>query len=269
MNTHPDAQLRLWKNSMTVGRMAYESGSYMQAVRHFRKALNLIDEAGLPDALLSPTLVNLAKTLGTINQFPEAEMLLERALKLDERESVMDDDLKVALIEDFHQLSLLYWRAGKLRLSESALLQSLNILTISEISIPDELRAKLMKHRAVLTELAGDLKKSDREIDQAIQFIHDSPSLGKFSSIYGDCLMVKVMILVREDKYKDAVSLYHDASQVLACSRGDMHFKNLNLLEDLEKLALSKGLTRAAENLKKEAKHVKEILQKREQHWYS
>ncbi len=148
--------IRLWKTKMAVGRMAYEAGQFSQASQHFRKSLNIVEEKQLPDELLSQSLVNLAKTLGTIGSFDQAEEYLQRALRLDEVSCQLDDELTVELIEDYHQLSLLYWREGRASLAEQPLAKAFELLK-AHPNVPDELKAKLMKHRVVLAELSGDI----------------------------------------------------------------------------------------------------------------
>lgn len=254
-----DADLRLWKAKMAAGRMAYESGFYTQAAQHFRKALSLIEEKGLPQELESRTLVDLAKALGSIGQFEEGERLLQRALDLDQK----DNASNVELIEDYHQLSLLYWRAQKEDAACAAVDKAWYLLEKDPDGVPDELTAKLLKHRAVLAGLRSNYEDCEKLINQAIAFITQSPELGKFSAIYGDSLMVKLMMLTELDRYDEAKELYADAIKALDVSRGETHVKTVAFFESLAHLAREKGLETEADFLESELNRVKAMLKKR------
>jgi tetratricopeptide (TPR) repeat protein len=260
-----ESDLKLWKTKMAVGRMAYEAGMFRQASQHFQRALDLVEEKKLPDELRSQTLVNLAKTLGSIGRFDEGEKLLRRALQIDETTANVDADFAVELIEDYHQLSLLYWRAGKPDLAQQPLKKAFDLLATHQ-DVPDELTAKLMKHKAVLAELSGDYKLCEKLLDEALDFIRESSELGKHSSLYGDCLMVKVMLLTDLDRYDDAVEIYEEAKQILEISRGAAHPKMLELLEALIELAHRKGRTKEAEALHKQACDIKTLLKGRDEY---
>lgn len=241
--------------------MAYDSGLFTVAVQHFRKALNLIESKGLPEELKSRTLVDLAKALGSIGQFDEGERLLREALILDQNERASG----VELIEDYHQLSLLYWRANKQDLSRQAVEKAWQILdNLDDEEVPDELIAKLLKHRSVLAGLAGDYSACEKLINEALDFIADSHELGKFSTIYGDSLMVKIMMLVEVNRFEEAKELYPEAIKVLDVSRGETHVKTLEFIEALSHLTHEKGLEKAASYLDSEADRVKAMLKKRE-----
>lgn len=255
-----DVDLRLWKSKMAVGRMAYESGFFTQAAQHFRKALAIIDEKGLPSELLSKTLVDLAKALGSVGQFDEGERLLTQALRLDTQDNATD----VELIEDYHQLSLLYWRAHKQEPAVAAINKAWSMFEENPDNVPDELRAKLLKHRAVLSGLSGDYANCERLINQAIDFIRSSLDLGKFCSIYGDSLMVKLMLLIELDRFDEARELYPEALKVLEVSRGETHVKTLAFIDALAHLAQEKGLNEESEFLHSEAKRVRLMLKKKE-----
>jgi tetratricopeptide (TPR) repeat protein len=258
-----DIDLKLWKTKMAVGRMAYEAGMFRQASQHFQRALELVEEKKLPDELLSKTLVNLAKTLGSLGHYPEAEKMLRRALRLDESISTADAEFAVELIEDYHQLSLLYWRAGKPDLAGEPLDKAFELLKYNP-EVPDELTAKLLKHRAVLLELAGDFKTCEKIVSEALNFIQSSSELGKHASIYGDCLMVKVMLLMELDRFQEATELFEEAKQILEISRGASHPKILQLIEALEEHACRKGMQAQAEALHRQAEEIKVLIRERQ-----
>lgn len=238
---YSETDLRRWKAKMGAGRMAYNIGMYRQAASNFHAALELLEGAGLPEEFLSLTLVSLAKTLGSSGDFAEAERLLKKALELDQAASSQDGEFLVELIEDFHQLSLLYWRAGKLELAENSLNEAYQYLKIQP-GVPDELKAKLMKHKAVLAELSGDYQQCGKLIDAAIDFILGSRALGRFSLIYADCLMVKVVLLTELNKFDEALEIYQEAIQGMEITRGEAHPKTLELLQLLSEQAGRKGL---------------------------
>ena len=229
---------------MGAGRMAYETGMYRQAARQFQSALSLVEETNLPQEILSLSLVNLAKSLGAMGNFSEAESLLRRALELDRLASASDGAYLLELIEDFHQLSLLYWRSGKLSLAEDTLAQAYQILK-KHPEVPDELKAKLMKHKAVLAELSGDLVQCRNLIDSAIEFIAQSHQLGRHSLIYADCLMVKVVLLIEQNQYDEATEIYREAIQGMEITRGEAHPKTVEILELLRQQADRKGVSLA------------------------
>jgi tetratricopeptide (TPR) repeat protein len=247
---------------MAVGRMAYQSGFFPQAVHHFRKALDLINEKGLPQELLSRTLVGLAKALGSMGQFEEGERLMNQALSLDLSDQVTD----VELIEDYHQLSLLYWRAHRQELANDALKKAWQLLQdhSNPEEVPDELTAKLMKHRAVLAALNGDNQKSEKLIDEALDFISGSPDLGKFSTIYGDSLMVKLTLLLEKEHFEEAQELLPEALKVLDVTRGEQHIKTLELVESILHMVKEKGREKDFAKLQIEADRIKAMLKKKE-----
>ncbi len=247
---------------MAVGRMAYEAGQFGQAAHHFRMALQLVKDQLLPDELLSQSLVNLAKTLGTMGSFDEAEKHLHAALGLDELNCKVDDEYVVELIEDYHQLSLLYWRENKPSLAMPLLDKAFELLK-SHPNVPDELKAKLLKHRVVLIELTGDYLNCEKLINEALEFIVRSEQLGRNALIYGDCLIVKIMLLTELDRYTEAIEIYPIANQILETSRGVAHPKDLEILEKLAELAKRKGLVKNAEALHEQAEKMKSQLKKR------
>lgn len=255
-----DVDLRLWKSKMAVGRMAYDSGIFGQAVHHFRRALSLIEQKGLPEELLSRNLVDLAKALGSMGQFEEGERLLNEALSLDIRDHATD----VELIEDYHQLSLLYWRAHKPELSVQAVKKAWELLQKDPEEVPDVLRAKLLKHRAVLASLQGKYDECEKLINEALDFIAGSEELGRFSVIYGDSLMVKLLMLIEKDRFTEAREIFPEAIKVLDVSRGEQHIKTLEFIESLLHLAREKGLDDDANRLEIEVNRVKAMLKKKE-----
>ncbi len=254
-----ESDLKYWKGKMAAGRLAYDAGFFMKAASHFRTALKLVEDKDLPEELLCRSLVDLAKTLGSIGQFEEAEEMLSRALQLDQK----DNASQVELIEDFHQLSLLYWRARKQESAMQALNRASELFSKHEQEVPDELKAKLLKHKAVLLAEHGDYTQAKKIIDEAIDFIGSSHDLGKFSSIYGDSLVVNLTVLVELGRYEEARALYPDAIKVLDLSRGEMHVKTISMLEALVQLARSKGLDKDAHVIEKELKRIKEMIQKK------
>jgi len=248
---------------MAVGRMAYDAGLFRQASQHFRKALELAESENLPEELVSLTLLKLAKTLGSIGAFDEGESLLRRALHMAEQLSTADPDFVTELIEDYHQLSLLYWRAGKAEEAKKPLEQAFDLLKEQPL-VPDELIAKMLKHKAVLCDVSGDYRQCEILINEAIAFIQNSHVLGKHSLIYGDCLMVKVMLLTELDRFDEATELYREGKQLLDVSRGNAHPKMQELFEALSELASRKGLPAAAGALKKQADDVKVNIKNRD-----
>lgn len=254
-----DLDLRLWKSKMAVGRMAYDSGLFTLAVQHFRKALSLIEERSLPSDLTSRTLVDLAKALGSAGQFEEGERLLKEAISSDEHNNVS----LVEVIEDYHQLSLLYWRANRQELANEMVSKAWQMLKQHPKDVPDELTAKLLKHRAVLAGLADNFQKAEKLINEALEFIAGSPVLGKFSSIYGDSLAVKIMILIEVNRVEEAKELFAEALKVLDVTRGETHIKTLQMIEALNHLAHEKGMKEEEVLLQQELDRIKAMQKKK------
>lgn len=258
-----ETEIHLWQAKISAGRMAYQSGLYPQAARHFRAAMEMVQEKDLPEDLLSISMLNLAKTLGSIGEFAEAEELLKKTLSYDESEFAVDRSMAVEVIEDFHQLSLLYWRASRLENAQQALQRAVD-LQGKFADIPDELLAKLLKHQAVLAELKGDLPQSEKLINKAINFILDSKVLGKYSTIYGDSLLVKVILLTEQNRFDEALANYREGMHVMELAHGEMHPKIVEHLEVLGKLAAKKGFDDTAEHLLKKAAHMRAALKKKD-----
>ncbi|HEY9788471.1 MAG TPA: tetratricopeptide repeat protein [Candidatus Obscuribacterales bacterium] len=203
---------------MAVGRMAYDAGFYDQAVRHFRMALALVEPGGLTDSLRARSMTDLAKSLSALGKFDEAEQLIHEALKIDEGQKSYAERA-----EDYHQLSLLYWRSGRKDASLRFAKMAFELAQKAGGDVPDELKAKLLKHFAVLSEQAGNLADAERYLNQAIDFIEGSSQLGKHSMIYGDVLLVKVLFLAEQGRYDEAEELYPHAIQIVEMTRGIHH----------------------------------------------
>ncbi len=214
-------KLLRWETRMAVGRMAYDAGFYSQARRHFQLALQMLEDGGLARNLRARCLQGLAKSLAAQGKYAEAEPLILEALKIDETDS--SDIAERA--EDYHQLSLLCWRAGRNEESLQYAKTALQLARTAGISAPDEMIAKLLKHHGVLAEESGNINASERYLNEAIQFILASNQLGKNSTIYGDVLLVKVFLLAEQGRYEEAAELYPQAMQIVSINRGLAHPK--------------------------------------------
>lgn len=232
-----DKNIRKWSVRMAVGRMAYDAGLFNQAARHFREALNESEECGLPDAPRARSLVSLAKALSAVGQFEEAEHLLTQAITIDEA----DNTTLVDEAEDYHQLSLLYWRSGRPERALAIAQRAWNLLQRSK-DAPDELKAKLLKHFAVLAEQAGKLDECERYLNEAIDFIERSSELNRHSSIYGDVLLVKVLLLAERGRIDEALELYPLAIQIVEINRGIKHPRVGEVLEIFDDFERSKSV---------------------------
>lgn len=211
--------VRRWYSRMSVGHMAYAAGSYTQAVRHFRLALELSESLDLADSLRTRALTGLAKSLAALGKFEEAERMIQSALQVDEG----SPDAVAECAEDYHQLSLLCWRSGRNAESMGFAQRAYELVQKAGHDAPDELRAKLLKHFAVLSEQAGNVAETERCLNRAIEFIEGSSELGKTSMIYGDVLLVKVLFLAEQGRLDEAAELYPQAMQIVAMTRGLQH----------------------------------------------
>lgn len=212
-------KLRRWQTRMAVGCMAYEAGYYQQAIRHFRLALELLESGKLINSLKARTLTGLAKSLAAIGRYAEAEPLINEALSIDEDGT----DTVTERAEDYHQLSLLCWRSGREAESLNYAQKAFELAKQAGHDAPDELKAKLLKHLAVLAEQSGNFAETEHYLNKAIEFITGSAELGKNSMIYGDVLLVKVFFLAEQGRYEEAAELYPQAMQIVAMMRGLDH----------------------------------------------
>lgn len=204
---------------MAIGCMAYDAGLYSHAVRHCRLALALVESGNLASSLKARSLINLAKSLSALGQFDEAEKLIHKALEIDEE----GQNSFLERSEDYHQLSLLYWRSGRSDSSWQFAQKALDLYQMAGENASHELKAKLLKHFAVLSEQAGKVSEAERYLDQAIDFIEGSSQLGKQSMIYGDVLLVKVLLLAEQGRLDEAEEIYPHAIQIVEITRGIHH----------------------------------------------
>lgn len=224
--------IKQYKVRMSVGRMAYEAGLFTQAARHFRAALQICEDHNLDDELISRALLGVAKSIAAVGQYDDAEKLIRRALLIDES----DSGSLVEEAEDYHQLSLLYWRSGHSQLAKEFAMKSWNYVQQDETT-PDELKAKLLKHLAVLAEQSGELRECERYLDQALELIEISSQLNKQCSIYGDILLVKVLLLADQNRLKEARELYEQAVDIVEMNRGVSHPRVHEMLSIFQPLA--------------------------------
>jgi len=224
-NSVDESNYRKYQVRLEVGRMAYETGAFTQAARNFQLALTMVEETMPNSQLESPALLGLAKSIAALGRFTDAEKLIRRALEIDSSIRDIADEA-----EDYHQLSLLYWRSGRNDLSLELAMQSWDLANQDSDS-PDELKAKLLKHFAVLSEQAGKLDECDKYLTRAIELIESSPQLDKQSSIYGDVLLVKVLVLAEQNKLAEAAQLYAHAINLVEMKRGISHPRVHEVLE--------------------------------------
>ena len=227
------AKLRRWQTRMAVGRMAYDAGYYTQAIRHFRLALEFLESSGLNSSLKARALTGLAKSLSAIGKYAEAEPMIHEALNIDEGRT----DAVAECAEDYHQLSLLCWRRGQNVESLKYARKVLELTKKEGYDAPDELKAKLLKHLAVLAEQSGDFAATEHYLNQSIEFITCSDQIGKQSMIYGDVLLVKVLFLAEQGRYEEAADLYPQAMQIVAMRRGLEHPRveeAVNIFKEME-----------------------------------
>ncbi len=222
-----------WQTRMAVGRMAYDAGYYQQAARHFRLAMQLLDMGAFKPTFKARTLTGLAKSLAAIGKYAEAEPLILEALSIDEHCS----DAVAESAEDYHQLSLLCWRSGRNPQSLTYAQKAFELAKKAGSDAPDELKAKLLKHFAVLSEQSGNIAETEHYLNKAVEFILRSDQLGKNSEIYGDVLLVKVFFLAEQGRYEEAAELYPQAMQIVAIKRGLEHPKveeAINIFKEME-----------------------------------
>lgn len=252
----PDAVLKNFSSKLAVGRMAYETGYFSQALRHFQSAMDLAAEEGLADDLLAVALLGAAKSTAALGNFDAAKKFLEKAVRIHEA----DIETAIECAEDYHQLSLVYWRSGKVDLAFQTAQKSWEIAN-KDKNTPDELKAKLLKHFAILSEQTGKFDECERYLNQALDFIEQSSQLGKYSSIYGDVLLVKVLLLGEQKRFDEAKELYPHALQIVESTRGIAHPRVKEVIQLFEEIANnirsgnSISVQSAIEDAQKKSKH--------------
>lgn len=210
---------RRLNTKLAVAHMAYDAGYYSQAIRHFRLVLSILESEEANDSMKARAMTGLAKSLAAIGKYEEAEPMIRQALLIDENLP----EASTACAEDYHQLALLYWRSGRNAESQEYAERALKLVERAGKHAPDELKAKLLKHFAVLAEQAGNTREAERHLNKAIEFIEYSSQLGKQSMIYGDVLLVKVLFLAEQGRFEEAEELYPQAIQIIAITRGPAH----------------------------------------------
>src|SRR5262249_56686867 len=91
---------------------------------------------------------------------------------------------------------------------------------------------------------AGDLDACEKYLDMAVELIENSNELDKQSSIYGDVLLVKVLVLAEQNKLAEAVELYSHAINVVEMHRGMAHprvHEVLQLFQPLETASMDRA----------------------------
>ncbi len=255
MSTEED--LKKWGTRMAVGRMAYDAGYYSQAARHFQLALNLAQESRLPEELLARTYVNIAKTHSSQGHFDEAEKLIKRAMQID----ASGTEQSVALIDDYCQLSVLYWHSGKTELAGQTVREAERMLNDCP-DAPDELQAKLFNQLAIIAGHAGHLAECERYLDRALAVVESSTDLGKDSLIYGQVLMVKVLLLAEQDRIDEAIEFYPQALQVIETHRGAYHPKVADLFEVFADYTAHKHLDDISAKFHEQAEDIRKTAKK-------
>lgn len=210
--------LKNFGSKLAVGRMAYEAGYFSQAYRHYSSALQLAEDNDLDDDLKGCALLGAAKSTAALGNFEQAKKYLNQALVIHES----DEGSLVEEAEDYHQLSLIYWRSGNTEMAKQIANKAWE-LACNDSKTPDELKAKLLKHFAILAEQEGKVDECERYLNKAMDFIESSHQLGKQSSIYGDVLLVKVLLLIEQNRFEEAVELYPQALQIVESNRGITH----------------------------------------------
>ncbi len=214
------------------------------AARHFQLAVDHAEAHMLPESLKARALLGLAKARAAMGQFDKAKELLEEAVSIDEA----DDDTVLDEAEDYHQLALLYWRRGEAEESLRIARKAWRLIEF-EPDCPDELKAKLLKHFAVLAEQGGKLNECEKYLDDALDLIEGSPELGKQCSIYGDVLLVKVILLAEQNRLAEALELYPHAMQIVEINRGIAHPRVQEVLSLFQDFQNEKIATEAPGNL--------------------
>lgn len=255
MNTEED--LKKWATRMAVGRMAYDAGYYSQAARHFQLAANLAEEQHLPDELRARTFVNMAKTLSSQGRHDEAEKLIKRAMQID----ASGTEQSVALIDDYCQLSVLYWHSGKTALAGDTIKEAERMLSKCE-DAPDELQAKLFNQLAIVAGHSGNLRDCERYLDKALEIVETSSDLGKDSLIYGQVLMVKVLLLAEQNRIDEAIESYPQALQVIETHRGAYHPKVADLFEVFADYTANKHLDDISARFHEQAEDIRKTAKK-------
>ena len=244
------AELRNWKTRMAVGRMAYESGHFSQASRHFYLALKIVEDKELGDEFGYQTLISLAKALACQGKFADAEKYL-----LEVERTQPEDAVERAW--DLEELSQLYWQTGRTEQSEEVANKALALLEQSDEQ-PAELKAKILRNLARAKGNAGDVKECSRLIESALLVIEDS-DLGKQSLIYGEVLVIKALLLAEEDKLEAASQVYHQALQLVQMNRGPFHPRIAEIMDFFGEYAEHKGKDDLAKEFRRRGTEIRQF----------
>ena len=114
-------------------------------------------------------------------------------------------------------------------------------LAEADPATPDELIVKLLKHFAVLAEGNGALDECERNLNLALETIDQSTQLDKQSSIYGDILLVKVLMLCEQGRMSEASELYDQAITIVEMKRGISHPRVREVLDLFKFLSSGTG----------------------------
>ncbi len=235
MNTPDSLNLKRAHATISVGRMSYEAGYFRQAAHHFRSALTWLDKTDGSDVeSRSQALIGLAKSLAAVGDFDAAEELIGQAVILDRSGPCAGE------AEDYHQMSLLYWRSGRTEMAMRCAQRAME-LAEADPATPDELIVKLLKHFAVLAEGNGALDECERNLNLALETIDQSTQLDKQSSIYGDILLVKVLMLCEQGRMSEASELYDQAITIVEMNRGISHPRVREVLDLFKFLSSGTG----------------------------
>lgn len=222
------ADIGLWKTRMAAGRMAADSGSYLEGARHFRMALELA-KRNLEPSLKARALNGLARCSGGLGKNEEAEKFLHEAISIDQSEGPSN---AIELAVDRLQLAALLREKGDQQQARQVAQTALDDLSNCD-DVPNELLVALMRQLAITQLETGHYQDCELEIEKALNVATAMHGVGRDSLPYAQLLMVKVLLLIDLKRIEDAEQLFHDAMQTIQIHRGPHHPRNAEFMQVL------------------------------------
>jgi tetratricopeptide (TPR) repeat protein len=252
---------KLFATRMAVGRMAYDMGYFGQAVRHFHTALELAGKENLPAPSLADANLSLGKAYACQGRYKEAEEYLTKALNLDAAEADRPRSIEQAM--DYIELALLYSKTARKEQAIDYNKRAISLLDKLKTS-PVEQKAKALKQLALIYCEEQEYEEAMAHISIAVDALEKAGGL-KQTLIYGECLMVKSIVLVELGDIDSAREIYYTAMQTIELNRGPFHPKVANMMDMFSEMTAQAGRTKASEILAKKASKIRKVISRQEQ----
>lgn len=244
------------KSSMDAARLAFRAGDFPLSAKHYKKIIALAESNALGEAIIGEALIYLSICHSARKEFREAEVLLNKALAINESDPQCDDIL-IAL--NYHELSVLYWKTARETESQSFNEKAQSKLEHAHTSVA-ELKVMILRQKAVLLAARHEFTKADAVVDAALDICERSSELGKNSLAYGESLITKVFVYIDSGRLEEAKQLYFQAIQVTEMCLGVHHPKMADLYEIFAKHFESVSNNESSEVFRKKSKEIRDRI---------